>query len=221
MTSPINNNRCILLILDLDINKISINDLQTFFKSYGPIEWIETFPKSSSAIISFVSYLIVDRLVSSRTCLIGQNKLRLRRFRSDQTNCHIDSHVLCIKLPSLAYSNYVFTEESLRNYLRNYRSYIDKLDIINGKQALITFSDYDYVDQILLVPSNMFMVNDETLILERIMPKPNQTSRWNEPSVPLSTVPVLSERDPVVYKLITHIERLVKQLRGKNVCVRL
>ncbi|CAF4410860.1 unnamed protein product, partial [Rotaria magnacalcarata] len=33
--------------------------------------------------------------------------------------------------------------------------------------------------------------------------------------VPLTTKPILADRDPVVYKLLIHIEHLAKQLRGQ------
>ncbi len=63
MTSSFTNNHYKLLILDLDTNKITLENLRTYFTSYGPIEWIETFPGTTSAIIYFVSYLVVDHLV--------------------------------------------------------------------------------------------------------------------------------------------------------------
>jgi hypothetical protein len=213
MTSSNDNNRCKLLILDIDINQISIDNLRTYFTFYGPIEWIETFPKSSSAIIYFVSYLSVDRLVNDRTCTIGEINLRLRRFRYDQTNWHIDSHTLHVKLNSTLYSTYVLNETSLRYCFQDYQSYINKIDINNDNQALISFSNYDYVDQILLMPSNRYMINGESIILERIIQKLNKKSRWDQPPIPLTTIPTLSARDPIVHKLITHIEYLTKQIR--------
>lgn len=219
MTSPINNNRCKLLILDLDVNNVSIDNLRTFFTPYGPVEWIEIFPGTTSAIIYFVSYLIVDRLVNFRTCLIGQNNVRLRRFRLEQNNWHIDSHTLCIKLETSIYSNYVLTETVLRNCFQHYQSYITKLDFVQDNQALISFSNYDYVDQILLIPSNMFLIDDMPLVFERMMEKIPKKSRWDQPPPPLSTLPLLSDRNPVMYKLISHIEYLTKQLRGKRTCL--
>jgi len=213
MTSSINNNRCKLLILDLNINKISVSDLRTYFSSYGPVEWIETFPGSTSAIIYFVSYLTVDYLVKLRTCLIGQNSIRLRRYRLDQNNWHIDSHTLHVKLSTPVYSNNILNESALRFCFRDFQSYITKLDIIYDNQALIFFSNYDYVDQILLQPSNMFIINGITLVFERMMEKIPKKSRWDQAPTPLTTVPVLSVRDPVVHKLISHIEYLTKQLR--------
>ncbi|CAF3766702.1 unnamed protein product [Rotaria sp. Silwood1] len=215
MTSSIDNNRCKLLVLDLDIKQTSINDLRTFFSSHGPIEWIETFPESSSAIIYFVSYLIVDHLVNYRTCVIGQNVVRLRRFRLDQNNWHMDSRTLYITLTASSYSNSVLTEAAIRYCFRDYQSYINTLDIINHNKALISFSHYDYVDQIVLMPSTMFIIDDVPLVFERIIEKINKKSRWDQSSAPLTTIPVLSVRDPVVYKLISHIEYLTKQLRDQ------
>jgi len=95
----------------------------------------------------------------------------------------------------------------------DYQLYIDKLEILNDNQALITFSDYDYVDQILLISSNKFMIEDEPLILERMIPKIPKKSRWDQVPSLLTTTPVLSVRDPVVHKLMTHIEYLTKQIR--------
>ena len=146
MSSSIGNNRCKLLVLDLDANKTSSDDLRTFFSSYGPVEWIEIFPESTSAIIYFVSYLIVDRLLTFHTCFIGGNNVRLRRFRLDQTNWHMDAHTLHVKLATPAYSNCGFTESSLRYCFRDYQSYIKDLNIISNNQALISFSNNDYVD---------------------------------------------------------------------------
>jgi len=217
MTSPIHNNRCKLLVLDLDVNKTSIDDLRTFFTPYGRIEWIETFPGSTSAIIYFVSYLIVDRLVNSRTCLINQNNVRLRRFRFDEKDWDVDSQTLYVKLTTPAYSNYVLTETALRNCFQDYQSHILKMDLIHDNQALISFSNYDYVDRILLMPSNTFIIDGVPLVFERMMNKIKKTSRWDQTSAPLTTLPVLSVRDPVVHKLISHIEYLGKQLRGKRI----
>jgi len=217
MTSPIHNNRCKLLVLDLVVNKTSIDDLRTFFTPYGPIEWIETFPGSTSAIIYFVSYLIVDRLVNYRTCLINQNNVRLRRFRLDENNWHIDSQTLYVKLTTPAYSNYVLTETALRNCFQDYQSHILKIDLIQDNQALISFSNYDYVDQILLMPSNTFIIDGVPLVFEQMPNKIKKKSRWDQTLAPLSTLPVLSVRDPVVHKLISHIEYLGKQLRGKRI----
>ncbi|CAF2794032.1 unnamed protein product [Rotaria sp. Silwood2] len=213
MTSSINNNRCKLLVLDLDIKQTSIDDLRTFFSSYGPVEWIETFPESSSVIIYFISYLIVDHLVNYRTCIIGQSVVRLRRFRLDQNNWHFDSCTLYIKLTTSPYSNSVLTEVALRYCFRDYLPYINKLDIINENNALVSFSHYDYVDQIILMPSTMFIIDDVPLVFERIIEKVNKKSRWDQSSAPLTTKPILSVRDPVVHKLISHIEYLTKQLR--------
>jgi hypothetical protein len=221
MTSSINNNRCKLLVLDLDTNKISIDDLRAYFISYGPVEWIETFPESTSAIIYFVSHLIVNRLVSYRTCLIDQNNVRLRRFRLDQTNWHIDSHTLYIKLSAPTYSHCGINEVSLRYCFRDYQSYITKIDIINNSQALVSFSYYDHVDQILLMPLDMFMIDEIQLVFERMMEKIEKKSRWDQAPAPLTTVPLLSAREPVVHKLISHIEYLTRRLRGERISFRI
>jgi len=87
------------------------------------------------------------------------------------------------------------------------------LDIIHDNQALISFSNYDYVDQILLMPSNMFIIDGIPLVFERMMEKIYKKSRWDQPPTPLTTAPILSVREPIVHKLITHIEYLTKQLR--------
>lgn len=216
MTSSFTNNHYKLLILDLDTNKITLDNLCTYFTSHGPIEWIETFPGSNSAIICFVSYLPVNRLVNYRTCLIGENNVRLRRFRFDETNWHIDSHTLHLKLSLPVYSNSLLTEETLRFCFRDFQSNITKIDLIIDNQALISFSNYDYVDQILLLPSENFIINGIPLVFERMMEKIVKKSRWNQVSTPLANIPVLSVRDPVVHKLISHIEYLTKQLRGNN-----
>jgi RNA recognition motif-containing protein len=216
MTSSIDNNRCKLLVLDLDINKINFDNLRTYFSSYGPVEWIEIFPGTTSGIIYFVNYLTVDHLIKYRTCLIGQNKVRLRRFRLDQNNWHIDSHTLHVKFSTLVYPNYLLTEANLRFCFRDFQSNITKLDIIDDNQALIFFSNYDYVDQILLLPSNMFIINNISLVFERMMEKITKKSRWDEAPTPSITIPVLSARNPVVHKLMNHIEYLTKQLRGKK-----
>jgi len=213
MTSSLNINRCKLLVLDLDINKISIADLRTHFSSYGPIEWIETFPDSTSAIIYFVSYLIVDKLIQQRTSFIGQNKIRLRRFRLDSNNWHIDSHTLYVKLSTL---NCQINETTLRFCFRNFQSSITKFDFLQDNQALISFSNYDYVDQILLMSSDMFIINGIPLQFERMMEKIPKKSRWDQGPDSLTTTPILSVRDPVVHKLVSHIEYLTKQLGEKS-----
>jgi hypothetical protein len=213
-----NNNRCKLLVLDLDINKINLVDLRTYFSSYGPVEWIETFPGSSSAIIYFVSYLTVDRLIKQRIGLIGQNNIRLRRFRLDSNNWHIDSYTLHVKLSIPIYTDCILNEETLRFCFQDFQNSITKLDLIQDNQALISFSNYDYVDQILLIsPPDMFSINGIPLVFERMMDKIPRKSRWDQPPDPLSTIPVLSVRDPVVHKLISHIEYLTKQLRGRRI----
>jgi hypothetical protein len=56
------------------------------------------------------------------------------------------------------------------------------------------------------------------------MEKIPRKSRWDQPTDPITTIPVLSVRDPVVHKLISHIEYLTKQLRGKRIyfdCIRI
>jgi len=59
----------------------------------------------------------------------------------------------------------------------------------------------------------MFIINGITLVFERMMEKIPKKSRWDQAPTPLTTVPVLSVRDPVVHKLISHIEYLTKQIR--------
>lgn len=217
MTSSIDSNRCKLLLLDLGVNQISIADLRAYFSSYCPVEWIETFPGSTSAIIYFVSYLPVDQLVQQHTVSLGQNKIRLRRFRLDSNNWHIDSHTIHVKLSTPVYTDGMLTETVLRFCFRDFQSALTKLDLIQDNQALISFSNYDYVDQILLLPCNKFIVNGIPLVFERMMEQIPKKSRWDQPSAPLTTTPVLSVRDPVVHKLVRHIECLAKQLRGKTV----
>ncbi len=62
----------------------------------------------------------------------------------------------------------------------------------------------------------MFIINDIPLVFERMMEKIPRKSRWDQAPLPLTTTPILSVRDPVVHKLISHIEYLTKQLRGKT-----
>lgn len=205
MTSSIQDNRCKLLVLDLDIDKISVNDLRTYFSTYGSIEWIKTYSGSKSAIIYFTNYLTVDHLIDVRTCITNHNTLRLRRYRLDENNWHIDSQTLLVKLIT---SNNVLNESTLQYHFQDYKSHIVKVDIIDEYQALISFSNYDYVDQIILKPSTIYA-------FERILEKPKRKSRWDQAPVPLSTQPILAVRNPVVYKLLTHIEYLTKQIRGK------
>jgi len=186
-----NNNRCKLLILDIDFNQLNSNDLRTFFTFYGPIEWIEIFPRLSSAIIYFVSYLIVDRLVSYRTCLIKQNQVRLRRFRLDKINWNIDCHTLHVK-----FSNIKLTESLLLQRFQEYQSYILKINVYPNNQALIFFLDYDYIDKILLLP-----LNNQSFVLERMI-------QWKRS--------LSHRRDPIINQLLNQIEYLSKQLRGKR-----
>jgi hypothetical protein len=120
-------------------------------------------------------------------------------------------------LTTPAYSNYLLTETILRNCFQDYQSHILKIDLIHDNQALISFSNYDYVDRILLMPSNTFIIDGVPLVFDRMMNKIKKKSRWDQTSPPLTTLPVLSVRDPVVHKLISHIEYLGKQLRGKRI----
>ncbi|CAF1442556.1 unnamed protein product [Rotaria sordida] len=86
MISSINNNLCKLLVLDLDINQINIDDLHTFFLSYSSVEWIKTFPESSTTIIYFIIYFIVDRLINYRRHVISQSIVRLHCVDFKQNN---------------------------------------------------------------------------------------------------------------------------------------
>ena len=212
MTSSISNNHFKLLVLDLDVQKISIETLRKYFTVYGPVEWVQIFPESTSAIIFFVSYMIVDHLIPCGTCFIGENRVRLRRYRLDQNDWHIDSHTLYIKLNS----SLTLTEQSLRQCFREYQTQITKIDIIHDNQALISFSHYDCVDQILLTPMNSYQIERIPLVFERMMEKIRKTSRWDQKPTSLSATPVLAVRDPLVHKLVSHIEYLTKQLRGKE-----
>ena len=214
-SSSCENNRCKLLILDFDTNKTSIADLRTHFSTYAPIEYIETFTEGTSAIIYFVSYLPVDHLVQQRTAILDQKKIRLRRFRFDPHNWHIDSHTIHVKLATPVYNNHLLNEAVLRFCFRDFQSAITKLDLLEENQALISFSNYDYVDQILLLPSTTFIVNGIPLVFERMMEQIPKKSRWDQAPDPLTTIPILSKRDPLVHKLMKHIEYLTKQLRGK------
>lgn len=211
MTSSISNNRFKLLVLDLDVQQISIETLRKYFTAYGPVEWVQIFPESTSAMIFFVSYIIVDHLIPHGTCFIGENRVRLRRYRLDQNNWHIDSHTLYVKLNS----SLTLTEQSLRQCFRKYQSQITKIDVIHDNQALISFSNYDCVDQILLMPMNSYHIERIPLVFERMMEKIRKKSRWDQKPTTLSTTPVLAVRDPLAHKLISHIEYLTKQLRGK------
>ena len=85
--------------------------------------------------------------------------------------------------------------------------------MICHSQALITFESFDHVDQILLMPSHMFMIDGQTLQLERLLArKKPRHSRWDQ----TSNVTTLAVRNPLMYKLISHIEYLSKQLQGKS-----
>jgi hypothetical protein len=198
MTSSTNNNRCKLLVFNIPANRLNSGDLKTFFTEYGPIEGTKIFSKFSSAIIYFTSYLSVDRLVSNRTCLIDENYVRFRRFRLDKINCHIDCHILRVKL-----INVKLTELLLFNCFEKYRPYIKKINVYSNNQALIFFSDYDYIDQILLLPKNSFQINNESLELERMV-----ESKKSQ----------VQKKDLIIQQLFTQIECLSQQLRGKNNC---
>ncbi|CAF1006701.1 unnamed protein product [Adineta steineri] len=193
MTCLPNNNRCKLLVLDIDINQLNSDDLRRFFIPYGPIESVEIFPRCSAAIIYFVSYLSVDRLVSYRTYLIHQNYVRLRRFRLDQTNWNIDCRTLRVKFNTT--TNNKLTELSLAHCFKEYQSYIEKITVYPNNHGLILFSDYNYVDQLLLLPVNVYQINNKTLTLERMIQK---------------------KRDPIVGRLLNQNEYLLKQLRDKQ-----
>jgi hypothetical protein len=216
MTSLTNDNRCKLLLLDVDINRLTTDDLRTFFTSYGPVEWIELFPLCSSAIIQFTSRLTVEHLVTDRTCLIGQNHIRLRRFRPDKTNWNIDCYILHITLRLTTEMNCRLTETSLVHCFRDYRSHIIKINVFPTNQALIFFSDYNFLDQILLLPTNSFKVNNESLVLKPMIRQ--KRSQWKQPPPP-PPLPVFPKRGPVVHQLLLQIEHLSKQLRGKKLSI--
>ena len=215
MTCAIDDNQCKLLVLGLNTadSPTSTQDLRSYFTSYGSIEWIQLFTNGSSAVIHFTQSATVDRLVRQRTGLLGQQSLRLRRFRLDDTNWHLDSCTLYVKFNRLV----PLTEASLQHCFRDYQPYIRRLDVIDGDRALISFCDYDHVDRILLEPANSWMIHGEGPTLERLMTRPIKRSRWDQRPTPSSSLPVLAERNPVVHQLITHIEYLAKQLRGESV----
>ena len=215
MTCAIDDNQCKLLVLGLNTadSQTSTQDLRSYFTSYGSIEWIQVLTNGSSAVIHFTQSSTVDRLVRQRTGLLGQQSLRLRRFRSDDTNWHLDSCTLYVKFNRLV----PLTEASLQHCFRDYQPYIRRLDVIDGDRALISFCDYDHVDRILLEPANGWMIHGEVPTLERLMTRPIKRSRWDQRPTPSSGLPVLAERNPVVHQLITHIEYLAKQLRGESV----
>jgi hypothetical protein len=210
MTSLIEENRCKLLVLDLNSQQININnDLHHYFNRYAPIELIQFYPNSPSAIIHFYSYEIVDYLIHFKTCSINNQTVRLRRFRSDISTCHTDSSTLRIKSTGIE----PLTEESLRKCFSYHQSSIKSIELICHSQALITFENYDHVDQILLMPSHMFMINDQIVQMERILAKKKpRRSRWDQ----TNDVMTLSVRNPLMYKLVSHIEYLSKQLQGKS-----
>jgi len=207
MTSLIEENRCKLLVLDLNSQQININnDLHHYFNRYAPIELIQFYPNSPSAIIHFYSYEIVDYLIHFKTCSINNQTVRLRRFRSDISTCHTDSSTLRIKSTGIE----PLTEESLRKCFSYHQSSIKSIELICHSQALITFENYDHVDQILLMPSHMFMINDQIVQVERILAKKKpRRSRWDQ----TNDVMTLSVRNPLMYKLVSHIEYLSKQLQ--------
>lgn len=214
MTSSINTNYSKLLILDIDFQIINLSDLRTYFSSYDVIQSIETYSYLKSALITFPNELIVNYFINCQTCLIKQKRLRLRRYRFQSDNWHIDSHTLLVKLSSPIFPNTLLTETTIYQYFRNYQTAITKIDLIDHNQALVSFVNYDFVDQILLMPTSMFVINGIPLVFERMMERIPKQSRWDQESVPASNKEVLSVRDPVVYKLMCHIEYLSKQLRG-------
>ena len=220
MTCAIDENQCKLLVLGLNTvdSETRTQELRSYFTLHGSIEWIQLFTNGSSAVIHFTHSSTVDRLARQRTGLLGQQSIRLRRFRSDTTHWHVDSCTLYVKcnrsVPSIGAA---LTDVSLQHCFRTYQPYIRRLDVIDSDRALISFCDYDHVDKILLEPANNWMVHGEVLALERLMTRPVKRSRWDQRPTPSSTLPVLSERNPVVHQLITHIEYLAKQLRGESV----
>jgi hypothetical protein len=213
MTSSFEENRCKLLILDLNIDLISSNDVQVYFSRHGQIQAAEFYPRLSSAMLQFTDENIVDQLIRSRTCRINEHVIRLRRFRFDPINAHLDSYTLHVKLPD---NDRILSDESLRQCFHHYQSSIRRLDVICTTQALISFRNYDCVDRILLQSSAMFVIDGVQLKFERILSKMPRLSRWDQPTMPLTVVPVLSVRNPILYQLISHIEYLTKRLRGNG-----
>ncbi|UJR09450.1 hypothetical protein I4U23_013689 [Adineta vaga] len=200
------DNRCKLLVLDIDSNQVNSDDIRRYFLTYGPIEWIEIFPKLSSAVIYFVSYLTVNRLVGVRTCFINQNQLRLRHFRPDETNWNIDIRTLRVKFHTTNQMNIKFTESTLFHCFKEYQSCIMKMTVYPNNHALLLFSDYIYVDQLLLLPINRFQIDSQPLILERLIRK-NRLQQQQQQQKPM--------RDSVIEQLWDQIEYLSKQLREK------
>ncbi|CAF1096353.1 unnamed protein product [Adineta ricciae] len=201
------DNRCKLLVLDIDVNQLNSNDLRRYFTTYGPIEWMEIFPKFSSAIIYFVSYLIVDRLVRYRTCSINQNQLRLRHYRSDETSAHIDTRTVRIRLSNPRNTNLKLTESILFPCFERYQSFINKINVFPNNHALIHVSDYIYADRILLDSNNEFQINGQSLILERFVRKGRIQQRQQQQRK--------QPRDVVIDQLLDRIASLSRQLREK------
>lgn len=209
MTSLIEENRRKLLVLDLDSHQINSNDLYHYFNQYSPIQLIEFNPNGTSAIVHFYYYQIVDYFLYFNTCWIKDRMIRLRRFRSDLSACDVDSSTLRVKCSH----SEPLTEESLRQCFHHHQPSIKSIDVICHSQALITFEKFDHVDQILLMPSHMFTVNGQTLQLERILArKKPRRSRWDQQP---SDVTTLAVRNPLMYKLVGHIEYLNKQLQER------
>ncbi|CAF1662850.1 unnamed protein product [Adineta ricciae] len=199
------NNRCKLLVLDIDVKQLNSNDLRQYFTTYGPIEWMEIFPKFSSAIIYFVSYLIVDRLVRYRTCSINQNQLRLRHYRSDEASAHIDTRTVRIRLSNPRNTGLKLTQSRLSPCFERYQSFINKITVFPNNHALIIFSDHIYADRVLLDSNNEFQINGQSLILERLVRK-SRTQQQQQRKQP---------RDVVVDQLLDRIASLSRQLREK------
>lgn len=213
MTSSIQTNRSKLLILDIDFHHINLNDLRNYFSAYGSIESIDTYPQSQSALITYSNEFPIEHLITFQTCFLKEKTLRLRRYRFDSANWHIDSQTLFIKLSPPIYPMTLLTETTIYQCFRNYQLGITKIDCIDNNQALISFVNYDFVDRILLMPTSTFVINDVPLVFERMMQRIPRKSRWDQLPIPIANTPVLSVRDPVVYKLIGHIEYLTKQIR--------
>jgi len=61
------------------------------------------------------------------------------------------------------------TQSALLYCFEKYRSNITDVNIYSNNQGLIFFSDYNYVDELLLLSSNSFKINNESLVVERMM----------------------------------------------------
>lgn len=216
MMSSFEENQRKLLVLDVDFNRISLEKIQNYFLQFGSIESIENFENFSSISIRFSTVNVVDRLVQLSFCLIENFAVRLRRFRSDLLSAHLDCFTLRMKFEAKKSKIQWLNEISLRQCFSSYQSSICSIDLIDENQALINFRHYDSVDQILLQPVEHFRINNCSLQLERIMTKSHRKTRWDDPSQPLTNQPTLAQRNPLVYRLLSHIEYLTKKLRGKK-----